>query len=213
MTRSAQALIWSVEGFKDPRLWTFTVAQEQDARITAAMWRRLAAELKRSLGFCGIRVFEMHPGGHGLHVHVVAEKYFNVRDVRFIAKRMGWGRLHVERIKGVGNSRNVAYYVAKYLSKFRDMRKEHGLKGMRVWAAFGGWKNYCRVAQVEVESTVSRLIGLLSAEEVTDFWGKVRCRNRQLLNFWRFKLALAIWGGRLGDAYEEKLSWALAPAF
>lgn len=214
---SAQALIWSIEDVKEGRMWTFTVPNRQPARITASMWRRTAYELKRSCGFNGIRVFEIHPNGHGLHVHVVTGKYFNVNAVRKVTNRMGWGRIHVCRIKqGVAcGSRmgNVGRYLAKYLVKGQKLRKEWGLKGFRMWAAFGGLKDYIRCSQVSIDTPVKRLMSLLTGDEVIGFWGKPRCSTREKFNYWKMRLAVAIYSHRLGDLFDEKLSWSLNPAF
>ena len=215
MTESAQALIWSIGDIQDGRLWTFTVPHCQPAKQTAAMWRRTAYELKRSLGFRGIRVFEIHPNGHGLHVHVVTDKYFSVRSVRRITDRMGWGRLHVVRVKqGVAcgvRMGHVGKYLAKYLAKGQKMRKEWGLKGFRMWASFGGHKDYIRVAQVAFETPVKAIINLLYGDEVIGFWGKGLIKGRRTFNYWRMRLACLIWSGRLGTLFEEKLEMALCP--
>ncbi len=219
MTKTAQALIWSIESISDGRFWTFTVPREQSPRETAAMWRRLAWELKRSLGFRGIRVFEMHPGGHGLHVHVVTDSFFDVNEVRSISDRMGWGRVNVKRIRkgvsdfedqaGVSQTGNVARYLAKYLVKQLRQRLP-ALKGLRMWAAFGGLKDHCKVCQVEVVSTVSTIIKLLPCQAVADFFGKNRVETKKKLAYWRMRLAMLIWAGRV-PSLDSYLELALAP--
>jgi len=89
---------------------------------------------------CGVRVFEIHPGGldglsHGLHVHGLLNMPCD------LIPKYGIGRTE---IKSVIDSGGVGSYLCKYLSK-QDVG--------RAWAAFGkdrGW--HCRKNDVGVES-------------------------------------------------------------
>ena len=79
----------------------------------------------------GIGVFELHEK-HGLHVHLLTNRFIDVNAARMISEKAGWGRIHVMRMPA-----EHAGYVGKYLSK------EHHkvLKRWRLWAAFGkGWE-------------------------------------------------------------------------
>lgn len=126
---SKLACEWSVERLADPHLWTFTLPVVLLPREAARMWQKLQRDLVRSLGMYGVRVFEAHPGGHGLHVHMVVSGRYDVNKVRAICLKHGWGRINVIRVSHPG-------YVAKYLTK---SSREDGWKwrGLRLWAVLG----------------------------------------------------------------------------
>jgi len=112
-------------------LWTFTFKKAMPDWAVGSATHLLIRDLQRlhagNVG--GLRVYEVHPGGHGLHVHVLLNRRVNVHEVRRLAKRHGLGRIHVTPCKG----RSAADYLTKYLTK--DAAKLH--KGVRRWAAFG----------------------------------------------------------------------------
>lgn len=118
-------------GRESCRLWTFTVRDKQPPRVTASMWSLLQRDLVRGLRFQAVRVFELHPGGHGLHVHAVTPHFYPVDWVRCITNAHGWGRIHVKVIPACS-----ACYVAKYLAK-QFWRPYKELRGMRLWACVG----------------------------------------------------------------------------
>lgn len=138
MSRSAIAFTMSldalVEGHRYCRLWTFTLPGKDAIlpRQAGRMWGNLQRRLVREVGFFGVRAYELHPGGHGLHVHAVAAKYFDVNHVRSIAKACGFGRVHVCCIPC-----DKARYIGKYLSK---QQRYPELKGMRLFARVGASK-------------------------------------------------------------------------
>ena len=109
-------------------MWTFTMPCMHDPRFSANAWRSLAKELQRVLRFWGVRVYGLHPGGHGLHVHLVTSGWFDVNAVRCICERLGWGRVNVKLMKG------GITYIAKYLHK---ASRAGVLKGMRLWDFVG----------------------------------------------------------------------------
>ncbi len=117
------------------------------------MWSALCRELKRSLGFSGVRVFELHPNGHGLHVHVVTTEFISVNQVRPICKRFGWGRVHVKRISGA----KASNYLAKYLTKQRKAWHGAKLTGVRWWGVFGKVEKHVRVVDIECISVQSEM--------------------------------------------------------
>src|SRR3954462_15316001 len=62
-------------------LWTFTFAEVIDVAEGRRRWSRFLNKLRhrrRYLKLCGLRVYELHPGGHGLHVHVLTGHFLNV---------------------------------------------------------------------------------------------------------------------------------------
>lgn len=108
------------------RLWTFTYVEAQwdvgQVRRDVNAWaKRLRKHLDRSVPY--VAVMELHPGGHGLHVHVLLPSRF----VRHKAMRALWGKGHVQysdgdtsvrRVKGQrSRARRAAEYVAKYVGK------------------------------------------------------------------------------------------------
>jgi hypothetical protein len=96
----------------------------------------------------------MHPGGHGLHIHLVTGCYLHVNQIRRIWRACGGGRIHV---KPIAASR--AAYVAKYISK---AGRPECLKSARMWAPLGGL-DYVRIGNVVIESDWSRIYGVLAA--------------------------------------------------
>ena len=137
------------------RFWTFTLPVAMHPVDGAAMWRDLSRELVRSLGFRGVRVFELHPGGHGLHVHVCTPDWIDVNAVRMICRRMGWGRIDVEVFSNEGDS--CGEYLAKYLSKQIKAWRGYPLKGVRWWAVFGKMPDKVRVCDCSIESPRRRI--------------------------------------------------------
>lgn len=119
------------KGHKRVRLWTFTVPDCVPPRIVASRWSKCQRDLVRSLSFQAVRVFELHPGGHGLHVHAITPFYYPVTEMRVVTTRHLFGRINVTNIPG-----EKAEYICKYLSK-QFWRPYKELRGMRLWACVG----------------------------------------------------------------------------
>lgn len=119
-------------------MWTFTLKETIVPREGAERWRKLLACLRRyQPQWCGVRVFELHPGkygiySHGLHVHLVSHCFFSDRLMKNLCEANGWG--HFDRRKIF--SREAAFYVGKYLSK----KRPGALHGMRLVSCFGPWQ-------------------------------------------------------------------------
>lgn len=155
--KSKVACEFSVSRITDPHMWTFTIPVKVEPRVAARLWSNLARDLVRVLGMWGIRVYEPHPGGHGLHVHVIVSGRYDVNKVRSYSDRHGFGRIHVCKV-------DSPEYVAKYLSK---SRRRNDWKGIRLWASFGvkrarGWQP-SKVRDIEVESPTGVLYRKLAA--------------------------------------------------
>lgn len=83
-------------------------------------WRMLCnSRFWRGLNLLYVQVVEWHPGGHGYHIHVVVDKYINVRELRRYTTACGFGRIHIIRCDD-NKVQKLAFYMAKYLSKYRD---------------------------------------------------------------------------------------------
>ena len=132
MKRTKAAFLFSTRKLAAQSLymWTFTFRETLNVKDTRKRWNHLLTLLKRRWpDLCGLRVFEMHES-HGLHVHLVTNRFINVIEARELAQRAGWGRIHVQKIPV-----DQAEYLGKYLSKDRPKCFQH----WRLWAAFGKW--------------------------------------------------------------------------
>jgi len=94
----------------------------------------------------------MHPGGHGLHVHLATGCYLYINDIRALWRACGGGRIHVLPIPA-----NRVAYLAKYLGK---AGRPICLKGARLWAKFGDFQA-TRVRDMQIESDWSRVYASL----------------------------------------------------
>lgn len=152
MSKTKHACIFSIEKLLEGKefayLWTFTVKEHGlPVELVSQRWAKTSKDLVRILDFQGVRVFEMHPGGHGLHVHAIVSDRYDVKKVREITSKNGFGRINVVRIEA-----GRAAYVAKYLNKtYRDDR----LKKKRLWQCVGRFKGV-KVKDVEINSPFSR---------------------------------------------------------
>lgn len=138
-------------------LWTFTFAEALDVEEGRRRWSHFLDKIrkrKKYFGFCGLRVFELHPGGHGLHIHVLTHCFLLHRVVREIWKSCGGGFVWVVPIPA-----NRAKYAGKYL---RKSGRPICFKGVRMWAAFGGM-DHTRVKDVQVDSPWKRTYEFLAA--------------------------------------------------
>ena len=109
----------------------FTFKDVLPVKETRKRWNYLLTLLLRKWpNLQGIRVFELHEE-HGLHVHLLTNRFIDVNVARSLAAKAGWGRIHVTRMP-----KEHAGYIGKYLSKERP----ECFKRWRLWAAFGkGW--------------------------------------------------------------------------
>ena len=147
-------------------LWTFTFKECIDVDIARKAWSAFLKHLRqwkkrRGGAFHGFRVFELHPGGHGLHIHVVTSCYWFVNEIRALWQHssIGGGRVNAKPIPA-----NRAKYAGKYLSK---AGRSPCFRGARMWQAFGG-QEYTRVKDVKVESNWTRAYAYLKATVRTE---------------------------------------------
>jgi len=130
------------EGFVD---WVFERWSSNPG--TRKRWNHLLTLMRqRWEQMCGMRVFEMHEF-HGLHVHLVTNRFLDVNEARAMAQQAGWGRIDVKRIPI-----ERAAYLAKYLSKERPPC----LKGWRLWAGFGEWE-WTRIKDLITQSRIATI--------------------------------------------------------
>jgi hypothetical protein len=186
MNKSAQSCIWSIRSLlaekKVAYLWTFTFRNRLEIADACGRWQDLQRDLVRSVGFQGVRVYELHPGGHGLHIHVITSGRHDVRAVRYYAESAGFGRIHVKPVPSEG-----ADYIAKYLTK---ARRSNELKGRRLWACLG-FKG-AKVRDCEIDSPLTREIKKISTDEVCEYLRRTNCSvpsSPQSINFFKYTFA------------------------
>lgn len=146
----------------DVWLWTFTFKEKMDDKHIGFAYRKFQQDIVRLFhgNVGGVRVFEPHPGGHGLHVHALLNRWVPVGKVRRLARKHGLGRVNVKQVK----DRGTIDYLAKYLTK-------NGLpvqKGVRKWAPFGSVRKV-RVRAVHVESSETEHMKVLAAGKKLSF--------------------------------------------
>ena len=101
--------------FTEVYMWTLTFKDTMPDWRYPVAYDMFMTELQNRHGklIQGLRVIEVHPGGHGLHYHLLVQMRVGVRLVRQIGKKYGIGRVHVTRC----NNRDQGKYLAKYLGK------------------------------------------------------------------------------------------------
>jgi hypothetical protein len=162
LTKSKAAFLFSAQALPASRnghlyMWTFTFAEVLDVSEGRRRWSvflRTLRKRKKYVNFHGLRVFELHPGGHGLHIHVVTSCYLQINDVRALWHQCGGGRVHVLPIPP-----ERAAYLGKYL---RKSGRPECFKGVKMWAAFGG-QPHTKVKDVMVESNWTKAYQFLLA--------------------------------------------------
>lgn len=150
--------------------WTFTLPVKLHPVDAAASWRDLLRELVRRCDFYGVRVFELHPGGHGLHVHVMTNRFFHVSSVRACCRKFGWGRIHVEEFD-TSDIESACGYMTKYLTKQVKMWHGEKLTGLRWWSVFGKVSDKVRVKDVTIDSIRRRIWDMVPSWVVTNIMG------------------------------------------
>jgi len=145
MTKSEAALHVNIARMFEhgtPVLVTLTFAEVLSVKQAFYQWR-LFQNTITAFGYdgmkntiYGLRVAELHDqeaSGHGLHFHVVINRFVPIEIVRSIAERYGFYWL---QMKECHTAAGLAVYLAKYLTK---QDRPTCLKGSRLWAAFGKW--------------------------------------------------------------------------
>jgi len=152
--------------------WTFTFKECWPDWYYPNAWHSFVRELADAHGgiLCGLRVLEVHEGGHGLHYHALLNLRVSVHVVRKIGVKLGIGRVHVAQCKTAKDG----MYLAKYLSKKNPL-----YPGMRRWARVGGFAGVT-VNGLEGDSPFQRNIRKLTngRQVTTDFVAAVYHRSR-----------------------------------
>lgn len=86
-------------------------------------WRNLRHDLARrqGRGFKYVMNYELHPKGHGWHIHAVFNRFVNIRGSGLESiQRFGFGRVNVKRVTSLG----VSLYLSKHcLKAYRGVRE------------------------------------------------------------------------------------------
>jgi hypothetical protein len=209
MSKSKAAFLFSADRLKPtPKnrlyLWTFTFAEVYHVRDAAGRWTGFLTQLRQLKasgaieGFQGLRVFEMHPGGHGLHIHVITSNWWDVDVIRSAWLRgrrvksgavVSGGRIHVKWVPAEARG-----YLGKYLTK---KGRPDCLKGFHLWGAFGDFPR-SRVRDITVESSFTRVYSMLKAtlsftdgsrfEDMRWYERMQACQNLLLFRPWSYGL-------------------------
>jgi len=161
LNRSGLACWWSIKNLIETAtlegipcyMWTLTFAKTYPDSWCGNMHSKLVTKLllddkagkMGKQGFGGVRVSELHPGGHGIHFHWIIRGRLSLELVKRRAKESGFGHIFIARD---ANNRfrkvdvGAAGYVAKYLTK------GDRLHGVRTWACIG---NYTGVKTVDIQ--------------------------------------------------------------
>ena len=143
MVRSKVAFRWSVQALfalgERPYFWTFTTKEVVSVERARAMWNKLVKSLWNyghdpktgDRTIFGLRVFELHPGGHGVHVHALLNRRLHIHAIRRRCQKFGFGWIHVVRVRSEEHAVVVGDYLAKYLV---PESRPGCLKGVRLWA-------------------------------------------------------------------------------
>jgi len=156
MARSKVAFLMSCEKFfatrKRAYFWTFTFPRVMPDHWYPNTWNRFMRKVQDVWPLVqGLRVVEIHPGGHGLHYHAIVDERLNVHIVRRLWKQCGGGY----RIQAQTASRESAMYLAKYIAKSGQLGS-----GMRRWGCIGGFKGV-RCKNLEIDSSFHRNFAVL----------------------------------------------------
>jgi len=147
------------KGFASCYLWTITLPIVCSTDEFRDRWNRMQIYMRRK-GWSGIRVYELHPGGHGWHVHLVTRSRIDVNEFRIVAHQAGFGRVHVKRIPV-----SAGKYIGKYLQKsFED-----AVKGVRL-LGFIKWADWVRQSSLESYGTIGAHMRTICDETVKFFF-------------------------------------------
>lgn len=144
MNRRKLAVEWSAKSFVEQKgrtyFWTFTTVRETTPEELLGMWDVLLKRIRRLYaGVQFFRVLEPHASGRRFHLHVLLNVRLHVQWVRQASSPLGFGRVHVARVRDTG----PASYVAKYCAK---ASRSAALRGVRLFSSSlkpVGWVRHC----------------------------------------------------------------------
>jgi len=142
-------------------MWTLTFAKTYPdswcGNMHATLVRYLANDSKNGLcgvhGFGGVRVTEVHPGGHGIHFHWIIRGKLPLHLVRRRAKQCGFGHVFIAR-DSCNRFRRIDTGAAGYVCKY--LTKGDTLAGVRKWACIGNYDG-TKTRDIEFDSQSNRV--------------------------------------------------------
>jgi len=196
--KSKTALEFSMErffkGFSNCYMWTFTFADVIGKQEMRSRWQTLVNGFNYHK-IQGIRVFEVHPLGHGFHIHMVTRFRYDVNFIRHLCVLAGFGRIHVMRCPVSASS-----YLTKYVS---DFDREGCQKGMRLWA---GIRFQCtHIRSLVHTGGVAEMIRRLSDNFVSRHVLSFNRMTEKQKAWWKWKVAEAY--TYLGDDNWQIKNW------
>lgn len=134
--------------------WTFTMRETLPDWCYSSVWSSMIRYLGNLYGgtLKGLKVIELHRD-HGIHWHALLNKRVWVGQVRRIGRKIGVGRIQVERVRNVPGT---IKYLSDYLSKEIIDQTIFYSKCCR-WGTVGGFRG-TRVRDVEMDSEFHRRI-------------------------------------------------------
>jgi len=111
--------------------FTLTTPDVVDYEEIRRRWRLLRHDLVRRLGR-GVKYvmnYEIHPKGHGWHIHGVFNIFVSLRRFLPLIRKYGFGRVDFRRVTSVG----VAEYLTKHcLKAYRGVKRQCSTCGRRL---------------------------------------------------------------------------------
>lgn len=146
----------------DLYFWTLTCPDEvHDPREFSYRWNKLRTRLMKEFPqLRGLRVYEYHPGGHGIHMHLVVNCFLPAAKMWRICAAAGFG--HIDVRKCDGDAEDVARYLTKYITK-AGTEEWHGT---RVFGTFGWKGTQTRLRDIEVTTAYGTIWRGLAASLV-----------------------------------------------
>lgn len=169
MTREQWALVFSMERLASVTgelyQWLFTFKDVHCLWHYPQIWHRFQFDLEHHVpvGCLGIRVLELHPGGHGVHYHCAFSDRIDARSVWRVARKHGMNWISGKRWHGPPET--LGLYLAKYLGKGFKRRLPVQI---RRWGGIFGMP-CCRVGDVRTDEVWS-----IPLRYALKFWGHGR---------------------------------------
>lgn len=113
--RCEDVLTAFMEGARGAVFFTLTTPDVVEVQEIRRRWREMRHWLVRVLGKGAKYVmnYEIHPGGHGWHIHSVWNRYIDLRKHLDKIRSFGFGRVDIRRV----DSKGVADYLTKHALK------------------------------------------------------------------------------------------------
>jgi len=141
---SQLACWWSItklinENPSNAWFWTLTIREQVSDNVASNMHRELTRSIQHEVRanrwpatWGGVKVVEIHPGGHGLHFHWVIKGRIPIHTLLDISRPLGFGRIQVD-------DKPAGLATAGYLSTYLTKQKNKKLDGLRRWCCLGDY--------------------------------------------------------------------------